>query len=1313
MLATDGPFVWVNRDVPTIAFVEDNGQRPLVENTFAAAETAVVDAAIHAWNDRLVDVHNGQNRIELTITKRDISQYAAYGRTLITPGTPGQPIYADIQIDDDALSLGWFVDATPTLNEEFPVEQTPNYLKGNTAPGIDLLSVVTHEIAHAGGYSVFYETFFAHVSYNDNPQETANCSGSTPGGLRSVTKDGKTVAILDACPSTHFDLTAHPNDLLNEQVAHLAAGDRALISYRDLQILAQTFDYEVVDPRLVDIESQIADLLVERRDAATPEERAELTKQIRDLRKRAREIRGTDEPIIGPTPVIPDGPEITNLPPIITLASASTDVYARELVSFGQYVLDVSDPNGDDTIESIKVRTSGRFSESGYLLLDGKRLAAGVLHSLPYDPTNPNACFGDMQYVGAADARDEQVEISVSDGELETKTLLRLPTVGDSSITDDVQTSARDIGIVGTAWVHFRDDVGGIDYDGTQDAADYYLFTMGGGNVFEAKLTPAQAGVELQFQLLAADGSWLVDANEPDGLRSNASGRIASEPRPATNLNPAILAPVELEAAQQFLIRVSSSTTRSTYRLDIVGAKSDDWADEDLKNSFNKLSPQIRQVITDLSSTVDGVPRTTQSKELLTEIAIQAREPQTSLCFNLWNATCSYTATDVVDYVRNQSRISGVPEEIIAGVLETEVSLCDRGDWATDGSSALGTNGLGHSQGLGQVAPGTAAELSEFVWSELDEPARKQFVRLLMDDQVNIYYVGQYLKTLFEYFGDYDNKQRPPKGFVALPGESGQRVDDEPFAPIACPFEKWLFSLAAYNGGKGPNSLVLHAQVEARFRGLDPNQWTNVEDVLLDLKFWNADKGLWNGSEVETATGIANYVESASRRFRELSEEISTGATPSNVIFPVNGTDWDDVPGSHLHTETGGIGDADDRYAMDLNRPDGDDGETVYAIADGFVERNWGWGGTNYGQLLLKHFNPDGSVYYSGYLHMENITSLKSTQGAYVVAGTQIGIVSNVSKTPGLPNHLHFAIYEWDGTKLRSQPTTLVPAQARPSVTTVGDIILNGNPVKQSSVPVDRSSPFSLTATVKNTGSAPVHGNFYLILTRDATGSQYVGKVDELDACIQLPPSESSTLEFEKLSFSSPPGDYFLHIYFDDCSTGNVALKRVAGTNPISIYLRNVGVPAQYDVNSELNGYVPVSAQELDAAILAIRPDDNGLSGLGQVIVDVAQKHDINPYYIAAHAAWETGWGTSPIFLDKNNPFGYGAFDRCPYTCASSFKTLADGFEEAMAIIKEDYLTIGGRYYNGSTLAGMHVYYATDENWADGICQIMNSLQEN
>ncbi len=120
-----------------------------------------------------------------------------------------------------------------------------------------------------------------------------------------------------------------------------------------------------------------------------------------------------------------------------------------------------------------------------------------------------------------------------------------------------------------------------------------------------------------------------------------------------------------------------------------------------------------------------------------------------------------------------------------------------------------------------------------------------------------------------------------------------------------------------------------------------------------------------------------------------------------------------------------GIGGINDRYARDVNYGSGydDEGKPVYAVESGRIIKTEGWGGKSFGQLLIEHKTKDG-VWYSGYLHMKNIT-----QKSYVNKGEVIGKVSHVyglslstlgnsvcknpqsGKTTMCP-HLHFAKYK-------------------------------------------------------------------------------------------------------------------------------------------------------------------------------------------------------------------------------------------------------------------------------------------------------------
>lgn len=148
------------------------------------------------------------------------------------------------------------------------------------------------------------------------------------------------------------------------------------------------------------------------------------------------------------------------------------------------------------------------------------------------------------------------------------------------------------------------------------------------------------------------------------------------------------------------------------------------------------------------------------------------------------------------------------------------------------------------------------------------------------------------------------------------------------------------------------------------------------------------------------------------------------------------------------------------------------------------------------------------------------------------------------------------------------------------------------------------------------------------------------------------------------------------------------------------------------------SGYIfdenAASKEEIDKILKGTPFDKDNLGeDLGEAIIAAAEKYHLNPVYITAHAFLETGRGVlSPIARDKKNIFGFMAYDRDPYGSAMSFSNYQEGVEYVMGYIKNEYLTPGGKWYEGETLEAMNKHYATDETWAFKIRNIMIEIYQ-
>lgn len=139
-----------------------------------------------------------------------------------------------------------------------------------------------------------------------------------------------------------------------------------------------------------------------------------------------------------------------------------------------------------------------------------------------------------------------------------------------------------------------------------------------------------------------------------------------------------------------------------------------------------------------------------------------------------------------------------------------------------------------------------------------------------------------------------------------------------------------------------------------------------------------------------------------------------------------------------------------------------------------------------------------------------------------------------------------------------------------------------------------------------------------------------------------------------------------------------------------------------------------IGHKELAAFLLEKAPADSPFKekryGLSVDIMAASLKYQINPCYILAHAILESGWGRSKIAREKSNLFGYKAYDSSPYESAMSFVSYWHCIDTVIKHVHDNYLTPGGKYYNGPTLGGMNQKYASDKEWSTKIRKIMNDI---
>ncbi len=127
-----------------------------------------------------------------------------------------------------------------------------------------------------------------------------------------------------------------------------------------------------------------------------------------------------------------------------------------------------------------------------------------------------------------------------------------------------------------------------------------------------------------------------------------------------------------------------------------------------------------------------------------------------------------------------------------------------------------------------------------------------------------------------------------------------------------------------------------------------------------------------------------------------------------------------------------------------------------------------------------------------------------------------------------------------------------------------------------------------------------------------------------------------------------------------------------------------------------------ITASELNAQITNPK---SKLYGQGVYFKEAESLYGMNALSAFATAKNESADGMSQIAQDKNNVFGYGASDSCPYSCAKSYASVRDSIMDYAQNGLSSYMTAQNKYYFGSHAgtkgSGRNVMYASDPLWGE------------
>ena len=143
-------------------------------------------------------------------------------------------------------------------------------------------------------------------------------------------------------------------------------------------------------------------------------------------------------------------------------------------------------------------------------------------------------------------------------------------------------------------------------------------------------------------------------------------------------------------------------------------------------------------------------------------------------------------------------------------------------------------------------------------------------------------------------------------------------------------------------------------------------------------------------------------------------------------------------------------------------------------------------------------------------------------------------------------------------------------------------------------------------------------------------------------------------------------------------------------------------------LNLDLSKDSTVTAQQIDNFLKG-----TDLADTGKYFIEAEESHRVNAVFLVALACLESGYGSSLLAKNKNNIFGFRAYDGSSYVSAKAFASKRDCILQVAKYISKEYLTSGGKYYAGNDLLSVNRNYSRSGSWAGKVASLMLELDKS